>query len=150
MKNVPLYMFQNLWKESVLFWLPYRIGHVRCWAIFKWCSEYNSVGTDRESWDDQSYCIYCKTQIFVVYSFLLFQPHASLAETMNWMGQILRILLATTICQTLFTQSIYSNKEINRIYTFSLRKNENISVFSFLVRMLWMLSAIVATWDLLP
>lgn len=148
MKNVPLCMFQNLWKESILFWLPYRIGHVRCWAIFKWCSEYNSVGTERPEMINHI-AFTAKPNIFVVYSFLLFQPHASLAETMNWMRQILRILLATTICETLFTQSIYSNEEINRIYTFSLRKNENVSVFSFLVRMLWMFSAIVTTWDLL-
>lgn len=52
-----------------------------------------------------------KTNISIVYSFLLFQSHASLAETMNWMGQILRILLAINICKTLFAQSIYSNEK---------------------------------------
>lgn len=148
MKNVPLYMFENLCRESILFWLPYRIGQIRCWAIFKWCLEYNSVGTETPEMINHI-AFTAKPNIFVVYSSLLFQPHASLAETMNWMGQILRILLATNICQTLFTQSTYSNEEINRIYTFSLRKNENVSVFSFLVRMLWMLSAIVKTWNLL-
>ena len=148
MKNVTLYMFQNLWRESILFWLLYRIGHVRCWAIFKWFLEYNSVGTESPEMINHI-AFTANPNIFVVYSFLLFQPHASLAETMNWMGQILRILLATNICQTLFTQSTYSNEEINRIYTFSLRKNENVSVFSFLVRTLWMLSAIVKTWNLL-
>lgn len=124
------------------------IGHVRCWAIFKWCWEYNSVGTESPEMINHI-AFTAKTNIFIVYSFLLFQPHASLAETMNWMGQILRILLATNIYQTLFTQSIYSNEKINRIYTFSPRKYENFWVFSFLVRILWMLSAIVTTWDLL-
>lgn len=141
--------FKNLWKESIFFWLPYGIRHVRCWAILNDAGNTTQWAQRVLRWSIILYLLLKPVFLLLILS-CYFNPMVPRQKQWSEWERFWEFYCMSDINHPIYIYIyIYSNEKYIGLIHFPQEEWKFLSYFGFLVRILWMLSAIVTTWDLL-